>query len=227
MNSRLLVVDDDLFLAESLTRLLAAQGYEVATAARAEEAIARIADCAPDMLILDLGLPDVDGVTLCRRIRAEHRFPILMLTSRSEALDKVIGLEVGADDYLTKPFDPQELCARVRAQLRRASEYGGRGKSAVARLGALTIDKEARAASVDGRPLELTDTEYRILDYLMANAGRAISREQLFEHVWGYDIEFNSNSLEVLIYRVRNKITQLGGTHPIKTLRGFGYKLES
>ncbi len=227
MSSSILVVEDDLFLAESLARLLTGQGYKVQTAARAADALAMVRQAAPDLMVLDLGLPDTDGVSLCRRLRTQWRFPILMLTSRSEAMDKVVGLEVGADDYLTKPFDPQELCARVRAQLRRAGEYGGEARTAALKVGPLVVDPDARAASVNGRPVDLTETEFKILAYLAGNAGRALSREQVFEEVWGYEIEFNSNSLEVLIYRLRTKVAKLGGGQPIKTLRGFGYKIEA
>src|SRR5437764_139449 len=123
MSARLLVVDDDRFLLDNLKRLLAGQGYQVDAASSAEDALRQVAQSPPDLMILDIGLPDSDGISLCRRIRAKWRFPVIMLTARSDSIDKVIGLEVGADDYLTKPFEPAELMARVRAQLRRTKEY--------------------------------------------------------------------------------------------------------
>lgn len=155
-------------------------------------------------------------------------FPILMLTSKSQAIDKVLGLESGADDYLPKPFDAHELVARIRALLRRAQDYAPSKKSQVTHVGGFELDDESRTIRYDSQMLELTDTEYRILHYLGSNAGRAISREQLFETIWGYEIEFNSNSLEVLIYRLRGKLSKAGANQNIiRTLRGYGYKWET
>jgi len=229
MNASILVVDDDRFLSEALRKLLDANGFNVRLAGNAEEAVEAIDSAKPDLLVLDLGLPDQDGVSLCRRIRLEHRFPILMLTSRNTAMDKVVGLEVGADDYLTKPFDHHELVARVRAQLRRASEYGAAKVTTepTLQVGTLEVDEDARTANVAGRQLDLTELEFKLLAFLAKNKGRALSREVLFETIWGYDLEFNSNSLEVMVYRLRQKIEKDGGPKVIHTLRGFGYKLEA
>jgi len=153
-----------------------------------------------------------------------------MLTARSEAMDKVIGLEVGADDYLTKPFDPSELIARVRAHLRRSREYVSNPPKEEERksvFGGLIVDHQARDAVVDGRPVKLTKREFELLAHLAANAGRVVTRDSLFEHNWGFDIEFSSNSLDVHIYRLRKKI-EADPDNPryIHTLRGYGYKLE-
>jgi DNA-binding response OmpR family regulator len=229
MNASILVVDDDRFLSEAIRKLLDANGYAVRLAGSAEEALEAIGSATPDLLVLDLGLPDQDGVSLCRRLRLEHRFPILMLTSRNTAMDKVVGLEVGADDYLTKPFDHHELVARVRAQLRRASEYGkvAEERGSIIEAGGLQVDETSRTASVNGRQLELTELEFKLLSYLAHNKGRALGREALFETIWGYELEFNSNSLEVMVYRLRQKIEKDGGPKVIHTLRGFGYKLEA
>lgn len=227
MISRLLIVDDDNFLAESLTRFLSGQDYDVVRAGTADEAWQMIEAQAPDLALLDLGLPDQDGISLCRRIRGKWKFPILMLTSRSEAIDKVLGLEAGADDYLPKPFDRHELLARIRALLRRVGDYQNPAANLPLKSGDLEIDEEARRATIKGNLLELTETEYKILVYLAKNSGRAISREQLFSTIWGYEMAFNSNSLEVLIYRLRGKITEAGGGTPISTLRGYGYKWEA
>lgn len=226
MTARILAVDDDRFLLENVARLLELQGFEVDTASSGEEALRCVQRRQPDLAILDVSLPDFDGITLCRRLRTSHRFPILMLTARSEAVDKVIGLEVGADDYLTKPFEPAELTARVRAQLRRATEYATAATKGRIHVGGLEIDQDNRQVSVDGNPVDLTKKEFELLAHLAVNAGRVISRESLFERNWGFDIEFSSNSLDVHIYRLRKKI-EADPDHPvyIQTVRGFGYRI--
>jgi two-component system, OmpR family, response regulator RegX3 len=225
--SRILIVDDDHFLARSLGRLLHEQGFEVDHVGNAADAWRSIEDQSPALALLDLGLPDQDGVALCRRIRTRWKFPILMLTSRSQAIDKVLGLESGADDYLPKPFDAHELVARVRALLRRHTQYAEAPGGGVIESGHFRIDESARTIHCQGIELALTDTEYRICALLAKQEGRAVSREQLFDEIWGYDIEFNSNSLEVLIYRLRAKIAACDTPSPIKTLRGFGYKWDA
>jgi DNA-binding response OmpR family regulator len=225
----ILIIDDDRFLADSVRQLLAKEGFGVRKAHSAEEGYQLISEEQPNLLILDLSLPDQDGVSLCRRLRARWHFPILMLTSRTNTIDKVVGLEVGADDYLTKPFDGQELLSRVRAQLRRVSEYLGEpgDQAKPVEIGGLTIDRSAREVRVAGTGVDLTETEFKIIDYLASNRGRAISREQLFDEVWGYELEFSSNTLDVLIYRLRQKLEAVGCPPLIKTMRGYGYKLES
>jgi len=224
----ILIIDDDRFITDSVGRFLASHGYEIRRCHTAGEGFRSIAEVQPDLLVLDLGLPDQDGISLCRRLRSQWSFPILMLTSRGASMDKVVGLEVGADDYLTKPFDANELLARIRALLRRVAEYHGKSlvQEKSMRVGPLTVDMDARAVSIEGAALEITETEFKILSYLASNAGRAISREMLFETIWGYDIEFSSNSLEVLIYRLRQKLEQAGCPNVIRTMRGYGYKLQ-
>lgn len=227
MTFNILIVDDDRFLLENISRLLISNGFSVRTATSGEEGLQHIVDHEPDLLILDLGLPGVDGISLCRRIRSKWRFPVLMLTARTDAMDKVIGLEVGADDYLTKPFEPSELLARVRAHLRRYGEYQSEAKP-VAQIvvGDMVVDPDARDAIVAGRATNLTTKEFDLLYYLAQNSGRALSRETLFEQVWGYDIEFSSNSLDVFVYRLRQKLPEPAG-HYIQTVRGYGFKLQS
>jgi len=227
MANRLLLVDDDRFLLETLKRLLEAQGFQVRTATSGEDGLKAIVEETPDLLVLDLGLPGIDGISLCRRIRSKWRFPVLMLTARTDAMDKVIGLEVGADDYLTKPFEASELIARIRAQIRRSGEYRDDAtESKRVDIGELSIDKDARDAFVGGKPANLTTKEFELLAYLGANAGRALSREILFEEVWGYDIEFSSNTLDVFVYRLRKKLPGKAGSY-IQTVRGYGYKIQS
>lgn len=225
--NEILVIDDDAFLRDSLRRLLSSNGFAVRVAAAARDGFMAIAESAPDLLILDLSLPDEDGLTLCRRIRAKWKFPIVMLTSRSDLLDKVVGLEVGADDYLTKPFEARELIARVRANLRRQTEYlPSRGQDDVIEIGPLKLDPASRRATLHDNPVTLTALEFRLLHYFVANSGRVLEREALFETVWGYEEEFNSNSLDVFVYRLRTKLEKASGTKLIHTVRGYGYRFE-
>ncbi len=223
--SEILIIEDDPFLLSSLTQLLEANNFAVRGAGNAKDGFSSIAEQSPALLILDLGLPDEDGVSLCRRIRMKWTFPILMLTSRSDLLDKIIGLEVGADDYITKPFESRELLARIRSCLRRTSEYKiDDSNGEVMRSGPLTLDLKQRTTTVDDQRVVLTALEFRLLHYFVANAGRVLEREQLFESVWGYDDEFNSNSLDVFVYRLRTKLERASGKKAIHTVRGFGYR---
>ena len=227
MSAKVLVVDDDPFLLQNLEILLVREGYTVRCASSGEEALSLLTDDLSDLVVLDLGLPGIDGVTTCRRLRARWNMPVLMLTARTDAMDKVVGLEVGADDYLTKPFEPSEFVARVRAQLRRHKEYQqSKPEKQALKLGRIEIDFEKRHVRVVGEVADLTNREFEIVVYLAQNLGRAVSRESLFEAVWGYEMEFNSNSLDVLIYRIRKKLEE-DPNHPkhLQTLRGFGYKL--
>lgn len=225
MKPDILIIDDDRYLANGLARLLDGNGYQPRHAPDFSSGIREAEQKQPDLMILDLGLPDGDGLTLCRRVRSKWHFPVLMLTSRGTAMDKVVGLEVGADDYLAKPFEAAELLARIRALLRRATEYRAT-KEATPRIesGPVRVDLDARAAYVEDRQLDLTETELRLLSLLVQNSGRAISRDSLFESVWGYDPEFGSNSLDVFVYRLRRKLAAAGGEGLLQTLRGFGYK---
>ncbi len=222
--SEILIIEDDPFLLSSLTQLLEANNFVIRGASNAKDGFARIAEQNPSLLILDLGLPDEDGVSLCRRIRVKWTFPILMLTSRSDLMDKIIGLEVGADDYITKPFESRELLARIRSCLRRTSEYKiDESEGDVVRSGPLVLDMKQRSTKVGEQKVVLTALEFRLLHYFVVNAGRVLEREQLFESVWGYDDEFNSNSLDVFVYRLRTKIERASGKKAIHTVRGFGY----
>lgn len=226
--NQILVIEDDRFLQRSIRQVLEMRGFTVRFASTAAEGFASIADAAPDLLILDLGLPDEDGISLCKRIRQKWRFPIVILSSRSDLTDKVIGLEVGADDYLTKPFEAGELIARVRANLRRHEEYSAVPKlEEVLSVGPLRMDLGSRTVSIGDKPVHLTSLEFKLLYLLATNAGRVLERETLFEQVWGYDDEFNSNSLEVFVYRLRSKLEKAGGVRMIETVRGVGYRLSA
>ena len=225
MSGKVLLVDDDRFLLENVGRLLRGKGFDVRTASDAAEAVRAVDEFEPELAILDVGLPDDDGISLCRTLRKSHRFPILMLTAQGESGEKVQGLEAGADDYLTKPFDPGELVARVRAQLRRAQEYGA--PTGVLTVGEIVIDPAGRVATVAGRPVDLTNKEFALLAHLAANAGKVLSREELFSHSWGFDISFGSNSLDVYVYRLRRKIEAYADRpRYLHTVKGYGYKLE-
>ncbi|CAN5543822.1 response regulator YycF [soil metagenome] len=228
MSAKILLVDDDRFLNGSIAKLLTSEGYVTRSAFTAEEGYAMVESEAPDLAILDVGLGEQDGYGLCRRIRTKWTFPILMLTARADLVDKVIGLEVGADDYLTKPFQSSEFVARVRALLRRSQQYVTPvAQTSDLKIGNLVIDPDRRDASVDGKWLGLKNKEFELLSHMAANQGRVLSREALFSYNWGYDISFNSNSLDVYIYRLRKKI-ESDPEKPVylHTLRGYGYKLE-
>lgn len=228
IGERILVVDDDQFLQENVVSLLRAEGYIVDGVTLGSEALTALGQVGYDLIILDLGLPDMDGIAACRRIRVHWTTPILMLTARTDALDKVMGLETGADDYLTKPFNAHELVARVRAQLRRSNRYKSQAPAETSKfvLGEICVDYDRREVKVGERTLDLTSKEYEIVVYLTRNEGRALSREQIFEHVWGYEMEYSTNSLDVHMYRLRRKIEE-NQEKPryLHTLRGYGYKL--
>ena len=220
----ILAVDDDPFLLKQISGLLQGSGFSTEALNTGEKELLFLRSNSPDLVIVDLGLPDFDGTTLARLIRAQSPVPILMLTARASAADKVLGFEVGADDYLTKPFEPSELVARVRALLRRAKPQEITDAATEKHmLGNLSLDQASRRVVVGEGGLNLTSREFDLLLYFFKNRDRALSREQIFEQVWGYDIEFSSNILDVIVYRLRNKISVNGGPDAIKTIRGFGY----
>ncbi len=220
----ILVCDDDLFLARSLGRLLTSHKFAVETVHSVADAWKTIQAFPPELLVLDLSLPDGDGTELCSRIRTKYDFPILMLTSRGDSIDKVTGLGLGADDYLTKPFDPHELVARIQALMRRAAPRTPQVVSNLT-LGDLVIDQAQHEVRVRAVALSLTETEYSLLHYLVQNAQRSVSRDEIYRAVWGYAAGEGSNSLDVLIYRVRTKLSQAGSGQTIATIRGFGYRM--
>jgi DNA-binding response OmpR family regulator len=220
MAERVLIVDDDRKLAQMLVEYLSARGYSVLTRGNGQGGVAAVKERLADAVILDVGLPDGDGFEICRRLRAESDIPILMLTARGEPTDRVVGLELGADDYLPKPFDPRELVARLRAILRRRTPRTG----AVLRFGRLEIDPEAREVRVGGEPRSLTSYQFDLLVALARSAGRAVSRETLMEHAKGETLEAFDRSIDVHVSRIRAAIED-DPKHPrrILTLRGVGY----
>ncbi|PRX97231.1 two-component system response regulator MprA [Allonocardiopsis opalescens] len=223
---RILVADDDAAVRASLTRALRFNGYEVDTAADGQEALDRIAADRPDALVLDIMMPRLDGLGACRRLRAGgDDLPVLMLTARDALGDRVAGLDAGADDYLPKPFELDELLARLRALLRRARGFGRTERREVLEFADLALDVAAREVTRAGRPLQLTRTEFDLLEFMMRHPRQVLSKSQLLEEVWGYDFGQASNSLEVYIGYLRRKTEEGGLPRLIHTVRGVGYAL--
>ena len=223
MVGRVLVVEDDDEIADVLRRSLRQEGHEVRTALDGEEALETARDFSPDMVVLALGLPKLDGVEVCRQLREESDVPILILTARTDTDDRVRGLDAGADDYLVKPFALDELLARLRALLRRTSVVDADGPVIV---GAVMLDAQSRSASRNGRDLALTKTEFDLLELFMHNAGIVLTREVIYERIWGYDFETNSKSLDVHVSYLRRKLEYGGEPRVLRTVRGVGYLLE-
>ncbi|HSJ18004.1 MAG TPA: response regulator transcription factor [Solirubrobacterales bacterium] len=220
---RVLVIEDDAEIADVLRRFLRQEGHEVRVAADGEVALPAAAEFVPDLVILDLGLPGVDGVEVCRHLRAEGDVPILILTARAELEDRVEGLDSGADDYLVKPFERQELLARIRALLRRRPPRG----SASLTVGDLRLNPDTREVARGDRAIELTNREFELLEYLMRNERLVISRERLLEEVWGYDPMAMTNTIDVFISNVRRKLEADDEPRILHTKRGAGYVLRA
>jgi two-component system, OmpR family, response regulator MprA len=220
---RVLVVDDERAVRDSLRRALELEGYDVELAADGEEALERLAQNGePDAVVLDILMPRMDGLEVCRRLRREgHRLPVLMLTARDEVENRVAGLDAGADDYVTKPFALEELLARLRALLRRTTS----GSGEVLRFGDLELDPKTREVRRAGEPIELTRTEFSLLELFLLNPRQVLTRSVIFERVWGYDFGFSSNSLDVYIGYLRRKTEAGDRPRLIQTVRGVGYAL--
>jgi DNA-binding response OmpR family regulator len=218
---RVLVIEDDDEIADVLRRFLRQEGHDVRTATDGEQAIPAASEFVPDLVILDLGLPGIDGVEVCRRLRADGDVPILILTARTELENRVEGLDSGADDYLVKPFERQELLARIRALLRRRPPRG----SASLTVADLSLNPDTRDVSRGDRRIELTNREFELLEYLMRNERLVISRERLLEEVWGYDPMAMTNTIDVFISNLRRKLEEDGEPRLLHTKRGAGYVL--
>ncbi len=222
VGGRVLVVEDDTDIADVLRRSLRNEGYEVKTSADGVEALDVAAGFVPDLVVLDLGLPGMDGVEVCRRLRSDGDVPILMLTARAETEDRVTGLDSGADDYLVKPFERQELLARIRALLRRRPPRG----SASLEVGDLTLNPDTREVRRGDREIELTNREFELLEFLMRNERLVVSRERLLDEVWGYDPMAATNTIDVFISNLRRKLEEGGESRLLHTKRGAGYVLK-
>jgi len=225
-NPKIMVVEDDLSLQSALSYNLTKEGYQVTVAKDGAEAVNQFRLKKPDLVLLDIMLPVMDGLEVCRIIRKESRIPIIMLTARAEEMDKVTGLDLGADDYVTKPFSMREVMARVRALLRRESSRGVTEK--VISFDDTVIDTARHTVQRSGQPIELTPKEFDLLSFLANNKSLVFTREQLLEKVWGYDFEGNTRTVDVHIRWLREKIESdpTTPTHLI-TVRGTGYKLEA
>jgi DNA-binding response OmpR family regulator len=223
----LLVVEDDLLMRRTLQELLEREGFACITAGSIRETLAEVNSRTYDLVLLDLMLPDGDGLEACRRIREKHRMPIVILSTRRQLEDRVAGLETGADDYIAKPFEPAEMVARVRAQLRRAKQLSRiSGGFEVVRAGRLVVDSALQDAIIDGRPAGLTQKEFRILQYLAMRAGKAVSRDALIEKMWAEDELGSDKNVAVYIRRIRQKIERDPDLPEILlTVRGFGYRV--
>ena len=218
-----LVVEDDAAVLESLVRALGQDGYAVDTASNGHLALSAVAAKEPDVVVLDVGLPGIDGLAVCRRYRADgRRTPVLMLTARDAISDRVAGLEAGADDYLVKPFALAELLARLRALLRRTEPVGA---TAILQFADLVMEPSLVEVRRGARRIELTRTEYQLLEMFLRNPRRVLTRAMIFTHVWGYDFGEGSNSLDVYIGYLRRKLEADGEPRLIHTIRGFGYAL--
>jgi len=218
-----LVVEDEPNIADFIRRGLVYKGYTVNVARSGEEALELAQQHLPDLVILDLMLPGMDGVDVCRRLRAADAVPIIMLTARDSLSDKVAGLEAGADDYITKPFAFEELLARVRAALRRRPQAG----EEILRVGDLVVKPVSREVRRGDREIELTAREYELLEFLARHPGQVLRKETIFEKVWGYDFEVESDAVKVYVSYLRKKLNAAGEPDLIRAVRGVGYMLKA
>ena len=228
MSKRILVVEDDRDLCELLEYNLSRSGYQVQTAGRVADARAAVRESPPDLIVLDVMLPDGDGFDFCRELRADpgmRGVPVLFLTARSQEIDRVLGLEIGGDDYITKPFSPRELLARVKAHLRRGATGGD--STAAKQAGALAIDPTSHRVTLRGEPVALTATEYKLLEFFFASPSRVFSREQLLGAIWGDSTHVTPRNVDVHIRRLRERIEEEPDNPKwIRTVRGFGYRFD-
>ncbi|MEP6852902.1 MAG: response regulator transcription factor [bacterium] len=225
--TRVLVVEDEESFSDVLSYQLRREGYEVAVAATGPDALATFDRSGADLVLLDLMLPGLSGTEVCRELRARSNVPIIIVTARDAEIDKVVGLELGADDYVTKPFSSRELVARMRAVLRRGGD-GDDGSGAIVEAGPVRMDVERHTVAVDGQPVSLPLKEFDLLELLMRNAGRVLTRGQLIDRVWGADYVGDTKTLDVHVKRLRAKIEPDPGTPKyLVTVRGLGYKFDS
>ncbi len=225
--TRVLIVEDEASFSEALEFLLGKEGFQVTTAATGTEALRKFDQGGIDLVLLDLMIPEISGTEVCRQIRAKSRVPIIMLTAKDSEVDKVVGLEIGADDYVTKPYSSRELVARIRAVLRRNSGEGVDNEPGVMTVGAIRMDIDRHQVAVNGIPVSLPLKEFELLEFLMRNAGRVLTRMQLIDRVWGSDYVGDTKTLDVHIKRLRAKIeTDPANPTLIQTVRSLSYKME-
>jgi len=228
MTTRILVVDDEPSVSDLLAYNLHKAGYETLLAADGHEALRLARQYNPDLVLLDLMLPEVDGLDVCRELRRTSDMPVIMLTARGEEIDRVVGLELGADDYISKPFSMRELLARIKAVLRRtqADRLVGEPASILRGRGGLRMDTESHIVSIGQTSLALTRLEFELLNLLLTNAGRVLTRERLLEQAWGYDFVGDTRAVDSAIKRLRSKLRLASAeADSIETVRGIGYRL--
>ena len=224
---RILIVEDESSFSEALEFLLSKEGYSIVSAANGSEAITKFDQGGIDLVLLDLMIPEISGTEVCRQIRAKSKVPIIMLTAKDSEVDKVVGLELGADDYVTKPYSTRELVARIRAVLRRNSGESAIGDIGIMTAGPVRMDTDRHQVTVNSVNISLPLKEFELLEFLMRNSGRVLTRVQLINRVWGSDYVGDTKTLDVHIKRLRAKI-EVDPANPIfiQTVRGLGYKLE-
>lgn len=225
--TRILVVEDESSFSEALEFLLGKEGFSVVTAATGTEALKKFEQGGIDLILLDLMIPEVSGTEVCRQIRAKSKVPIIMLTAKDSEVDKVVGLEIGADDYVTKPYSARELVARINAVLRRNAGENMLSDPGVMTVHGIRMDIDRHQVSINGIPVSLPLKEFELLEFLMRNAGRVLTRMQLIDRVWGSDYVGDTKTLDVHIKRLRAKL-EVDPADPkiIQTVRGLGYKME-
>lgn len=225
--TKILIVEDEASFSEALEFLLGKEGFSVVVADNGADAVRKFDQGGIDLVLLDLMLPEISGTEVCRQIRAKSRVPIIMLTAKDSEVDKVVGLEIGADDYVTKPYSSRELIARIRAVLRRNSGEGMESEPGVMTVSGVRMDVDRHQVSVNGIAVSLPLKEFELLEFLMRNAGRVLTRMQLIDRVWGSDYVGDTKTLDVHIKRLRAKIeTDPANPTLIQTVRGLGYKME-
>ncbi len=227
--ARILIVEDEQSFREGLQFMLSKEGFEVVLASDGASGLAEFEKSAPDLVLLDWMLPEMPGIEVCKQIRTKSSVPIIMLTAKDSEVDKVVGLELGADDYVTKPFSTAELMARIRAVLRRGTSTESEvADSAILEIGPIRIDVDRHAISINGEQIQMPLKEFELLDYLMRNAGRVLTRGQLMDRVWGSNYYGDGKTLDVHIKRIRSRI-EPDPANPIylTTVRGLGYRFES
>jgi two-component system response regulator RegX3 len=225
--TRILVVEDEESFSDALSYVLTREGYEVALAATGHEALDEYDRNGADLVLLDLMLPGISGTEVCRQLRARGSVPVIMLTAKDGEVDKVVGLELGADDYVTKPYSSRELVARIRAVLRRREDTSEESDLGTIEAGPVRIDVERHSVAVAGRPVQLPLKEFELLELLIRNAGRVLTRGQIIDRVWGVDYVGDTKTLDVHIKRLRSKVEpKPSSPRHIVTVRGLGYKFE-
>jgi len=226
--TKILIVEDESSFSEALSFLLGKEGYEVAVAATGTDAIKQFSENGADLILLDLMIPEISGVEVCKSIRTTSQVPIIMLTAKDSEIDKVVGLELGADDYVTKPYSSRELIARIKAVLRRGSSEDVAPENGILTVAGIRLDVGKHQVTVNGTLISLPLKEFELLEFLMRNSGRVLTRTQLIDRIWGGDYYGDTKTLDVHIKRLRSKI-EADPANPvlIQTIRGLGYKLEN